>query len=106
MTSASTAAEIRDLRVLFPASVVADFGAVLVLSRPGWPVQPVPEIGDGLGDEVIEQVVDLVADQRDPLLGGGLLVSFGRGEHGEEGVGEHGQDGPALPEALGGALTL
>jgi hypothetical protein len=71
VTSASTTAEIRDLRALFPTSVVADFGAVLVLSRPGWPVQPVPEIGDGLGDEVIEQVVDLVADQRDPVLGEG-----------------------------------
>jgi hypothetical protein len=44
---------------------------VLVLSRPGWPVQPVPEVSDELGDEVIEQVVDLVADQRDLVFGEG-----------------------------------
>lgn len=71
VTSASTTAEIRDLRVLFPASVVADCGAVLALSRPGWPVPPVPEVGDGLGDEVIKQVVEQGDDASAQPAGGG-----------------------------------
>ena len=46
-------------------AVVAGVGAGLVSASPPRPAQPVGAVGDGGGDERGEQVLELVAGQRD-----------------------------------------
>jgi hypothetical protein len=53
----------------------------------------------GAAGEVDDQVADLVAGQRDQCVRAGVVGSFGRGGHGEEGVREHRQE-RALPAAV------
>jgi hypothetical protein len=53
------------------SSVVAGAGACLMSSSPGRPAQPVAEVIDRAGDQGREQMLQLVAGQRDQPAGGG-----------------------------------
>jgi hypothetical protein len=51
-------------------------GAVLAGSPPGGPAHAGPEVADRTGDEDVEQVMDLVAGQRDHGVGRGLAAAL------------------------------
>src|SRR4051794_7698538 len=87
--------------------VVADQGVALVLASPGGPVQPVGEVEGRAGDEFGEEVADFVECQRDQLSSTvWTVVSFARGDDGEDGVGEHREGGVAMPGVPGPDLVL
>ena len=84
--------------------VVADQRVVLMLASPGGPVEPVGEGEGGAGDELGEEVADLVDCQRDQL--GCLLWTVCSFARGEDGVGEHREGGVVVPGVPGTDLVL
>jgi hypothetical protein len=66
----------------------------------------VVEIAGRAGDQGREQVLDLVAGQRDEPRRWRPAAAFGHGRHDQEGVGEHGQGDPAVPGAPAAELVL
>jgi hypothetical protein len=80
-------------------AVVAGAGAGLVSASPPRPAQPVGAVGDGDDDERGEQVLELVAGQRDEAQGWWVAgVLGGCGHHQERGR-QQGQGHPAVPGA-------
>ena len=75
-------------------------------ASPSRPAQPVAEIGDRSGDQGREQVLDLVAGQRDQPGRRRSADAFGHGRQNEEGMGEHGQGDPPVPGAPAADLVL
>jgi len=63
-------------------------------------------VGDGLDDQGREQVLDLVAGQRDQPGRWWVADALEQGGHDQEGVGEHRQGGPAVPGASAADLML
>ena len=76
---------------------MAGAGAGLMSASPLRPAQPVAKITAGPSDQGREQVLELVAGQRDQLGRWWPAGAFGQGRHHQEGVGEHGQGGPPVP---------
>ena len=73
---------VRDLHGLWLLSVVAGTSAGLLAAPPPRPAQPVASISYGSGDEGGEQVLDLVAGQRDESQRWWVAGVFGdRGHH-------------------------
>ena len=85
---------------------MAGAGACLVSASPQRPAQPVGGIGDGLGGQGREQVLELVAGHRDQPRRGGVAGAFGQGRDHQKGVGEHRKGGPAVPGAPAADLML
>ena len=85
---------------------MAGAGAGLMSSSPCRPAQPVAEIAGRAGDQGREQVLDLVAGQRDEPGRWRPAEVFGHGRYHQEGVGEHGQGDPAVPGAPAAELML
>jgi hypothetical protein len=66
----------------------------------------VAEITDRPSHQCREQVLELVAGQRDQPGRRLLASAFGNGRHDQEGVGEHGQGDPPIPGAPAAHLML
>ena len=85
---------------------MAGAGPGLVAASPVGPAEPVGCVVGRPNDECDEQALDLVAEQRDQPVRGGIAGVFVRADDSEEGMGEHGEGDPAGPGRVAAELVL